>query len=143
MQKRLMVPLLLLAAVGCSPVLGPIAPMARLAALSPYRAAAGSNDQASLQKAVLAQLETCVATRQPGTTLAVEAGTGWLEFHGTDVANQVKFNVITTLKTGATLPSNQAEFYGLFDRSTGKLVPQTLWVGAEAEATYFWLRPTP
>jgi hypothetical protein len=139
MTKVIASSLLLTVLVGCSSTRGLTIPSAVAGIQRIYAAAILKG---SPESAVLAQLQTFVASQHPGTTLVVDPEAGWKEMHQTDIPNQMQFDVLTTVQTAASLPSKQAEFYGRYDTATGHLVPQTLWVGAETEATFNWLRPS-
>lgn len=65
----------------------------------------------------------------------------WHELSRTDQPEVVLFNVTAQLDTADPLPEKTVEFYGQLNRVTGKLVPATLWVGTNSEATFRWLAP--
>ena len=134
--------LLLLSATACVPAVGPLAALIGTKPTVAYATAKSGAEGTALQKAVLSQLQAFIASKHAEAKLSVAPESGWIELHNADGSDQILFDVMTTVQTTAQLQDKQAEFYGKFDTTTGKLVPQTLWIGAEAEATYTWLNQT-
>ncbi len=132
---------------GCGAVAQPagLGKLTRAAnAIAAYGMQTTVTDNATIRAAVLAKLQAHVAARHPGAGLALSAQKGWMEFHAVQGnPNVFQFNVMTRITGASGLPSDQAEFYGKFDVSKKALVPQTLWIGAEAEATHDWLMANP
>jgi hypothetical protein len=65
----------------------------------------------------------------------------WIELGRTDDANELKFDFSAQLDTGLTLPDKKVEFYGRFDKHTGKLVPGSMAVLTANEQTWKHFQP--
>jgi hypothetical protein len=133
MLSRLALGLTLFAATGCGPAA--LAPLPQ----APVRSAATT---AAPRVQILQQVQQLVASRNPQATVRLAAADPWQEL-GQRNGNTLRFDVVTDLTVAGRSAAERVEFYGDFDRPSGRLVPGSLLVISDTEATYRQLVPAP
>ncbi|MDB5096747.1 MAG: hypothetical protein JWM80_1168 [Cyanobacteria bacterium RYN_339] len=106
----------------------------RVVAQKMYAAQVTAKGQAA-KDGVVAQVQALVAKAKPGAKIALDPAKPWIEapHENENDPKLLQFDLMTKVA------GEPVEFYGQFDPRTGKLVPQSLLVLPETEATFIAL----